>query len=224
MINPAGSLISFTPDGDDPAILAVEQIILSARIDELTRQEFTAELQQKVKEEDGGEAIFETNATNVRFQIFTGCGVQTPRPTIPDDAVLQDIFQRMDKVTLELKGSDSLPADLAVIDAIYKTHLAAYFKYETLRNYVKSDISIIKVEELKLEDYSFLTSTTLTIAAAALPGLSFANALLRKFVIDPTVETPNDAAASSSTVYQTWTAEVEVIAITYGENAAWEGL
>jgi len=221
-INPLGSPITLTLGSDDPILLAMDSLEISRRTDDFTRPEFTAELQQRVKEIDGSEANFDFTAKSTKWQIFTGCGPETARPTVPDDDVLHNIFQRFDIVTLEIKGTDSIAAAVSDAAALNKIHAPLYAKLQALRNYVKSDISIDLLLELQGEDYSFLTSTSLTVYAPAAVE-TFTNCLIKDFKIVPTIQTFDNEEESSSTVFQAWSAVIEAISITDADSTSWSG-
>jgi len=226
MIVPRGSLLSFTSGINPPIIVAVDSVVATPVSRQFIRSEWTNELQRKVKEIDGSSAIFDYTAKNKPFEIFTGCGPETPRPTVPDDVSgnLTHIFQRFDTVHYEIKGIDSLPAQVDSLNSLAKAHQALLSEFEAYLAYVKSDISIVQLNAIKLWTFSYLTSTTLTLSGRSLGAYDpQSNCLITKFSMEPTIEYPANSANTTSVLYKSFTMEVENRVIVPLEQATWGG-
>lgn len=118
---------------------------------------------------DLGVAAVTTNLLGGRrVQIDVGCGTVIPRPLTPNTSDFDNIYKRFE---IKRFNISCLTSSNAAVNAIYTVavdHQKRLAKFQAHQQKVRGNPSIEFLEQAKLQDFAFLTTTGLTISGDAI--------------------------------------------------------
>lgn len=176
------------------------------------RMEFSNKLRQDVVNADGSTPQWQTSITGHRYFRDINCGDPVdPRSELPDDDLLDDIYQRFDIERFDIGGATSNPAAVNALNALFLDHRIRRARFENHIQTASRFVSIDVLDELKLESFSYLTVTNLSMTGPALEGVTKTQLLIRRF--NPDVDFEYDDGSGTSVVYKTFTMLAEKLTI-----------
>lgn len=180
-IKPEQSFIILTLSGVSSTLFC-ESIQYEPYSTPFTRVEFTHQKQDSALESAGVEPQLVTLIYGVRGQITsTGAVPTTARNLLPDDADLNNIYQKRFGIRYTLVGTTTRNADVSLVEPWFQDHLAREMEFEAHQNFAGGNISIQEIEVLKLDNFSYLTSTGLQFSSSSIGIVD--NVLIRDFSI-----------------------------------------
>lgn len=211
-VRPGSTLITFTNSASTSVTLYADEVGLTKTVEPFQRMEFSNQRRREVKNSLGGLPMIVNNIANLPLQISVSCANDSPRPLTPDDANLPNINQQFNIQRYTLRGAPTPVAALAVVQAqavIHRDYLQAFQYHQTS---VGSDISYdYLVNTLAAEDFSYLTTTNVSIAGNALGGTA-TQMLITEFSQDVAYESLD--ATGTPVVVSAWSMTIENRTIT----------
>ena len=167
---PSGTLLTFTDTASTSVSLWATEVSLTKVVEPFQRQEFSNQRRREVKNSLGGLPMIVNNIANLPLQVSISCAGDSPRPLLPDDANLPNINQQFNIQRYTVQLAPTPVANLAVVQAQAVVHLGYLQQFQYHQTSVGSDISYNELLSLANEDFSYLTTTNVSIAGDALGG------------------------------------------------------
>jgi hypothetical protein len=243
MMTPSGQLIALSV-GDTNLTLAVVDIKYHAYTLPFERPEYSTEKQKSAPELDGGIPNFDTTAGGHIFQIFTGCGDETSRPTIPDDVATYDcsasgqagytgntqsginsILQRFDILHFDVEGTDTYESEIDGALVLSQQHAVLRAQFDQQFAALKQYCSINFLSAAQASTFSYITGTGLTMSGRPLASnlaTTFPNCLITSFepVVTKSFKTgPDSDDPPGQAIYRAFKLEIEqrtIVTASYG--------
>jgi hypothetical protein len=225
-IIPEGSPLTITASSPSSitANLAVNAIVRRSITPRFKRSEFSHERLLGAKNVDGSRPSIYYLSGNNPIQFFTNCNEnETERPLTPDDDDLDLIYRRFNTRRYEITGAMSLASEVKKLSDIHQLHSVFLANFEDhLEKAANADISYEKLVEMQGEDFSYLTSTGVTMTGTALATYSGeSNLLLVEFSPSVEQDNPTNTAGTTSEVLEAWTMVLERRVIVAASAATW---
>lgn len=169
-LRPGSAQLTFTSAAGS-SILYVDEVVKSVLVEPFTRVEFSNNKLRSAKNDLGGQAIITTTIANTPVQVNISCTGDSPRPPTPDSfANLNSINQRLNITRFTIRGASCPAAALSplAVQAFGDSKLLLKFQYHQTQ--ANSDISYNNLVTLQAETFSYLTSTTTSLAGNCIGG------------------------------------------------------
>ena len=203
-ISPRESLVTFILSGASSTVYA-DEVQYAFITDPFDRLEFSNDKLRSAKTSTGASPIIVTTFGGLPVQIGVVCTGDSPRPLTPDDANATNIKQRFNVDRFTIQGGISLATELAEIRTIAEDHQKRLAKFNYHISKAGLDISYTALVAMQSENFSYLTSTGLTIVGPAI-GVG-TNMLISSFTTDVAFEVTQPGGGSL--VLQRWSMVVE---------------
>jgi hypothetical protein len=170
-IAPLSTLLVFTNSASSSVNIWANEISRAKIVEPFQRAEFSNQRRREVKNSLGGLPMIVNNIANLPLQLSVSCAGDSPRPLLPDDANLSSINQQFNIQRYTIQGAPTPVANLAVVEAQAIVHAGYLQKFQYHQTSVGSDISFsLLTGSLSSENFSYLTTTGVSIAGDALGG------------------------------------------------------
>lgn len=199
-------LVTLTASSISTTIYA-DDVSYSIETRKFQRKEFSNTFLATLAESDGSEPVTIKNATNKTIQINFSCGNYTPRDYTPDDANLSQILQRMIVKTYSIKGGPTAPSSIDQLFNISLDHEKRYDRFDAYLDALSQKISVGLATSFQNDNFTYLTSTGLTLTGALMDGGSETNCLIRKFSWGQMYEDVKNQTMKC----KDWSATIEII-------------
>jgi hypothetical protein len=203
---PQGRYLIFSI-GASGAVLYCSEINFDTQSTAFTRQERSHARQKDVPENTGTMPTYSQNLEGAPVQFIYGSAV-TARDLTPDDDDLGLIEQKLFFNRYQLTGDQSTSADVGQMYLWAAQHRTLQDRFDAYQKYAGDNVSIQMLNTLSLEDFSYLTTTGLSMTGSTLGAIS--NCLIRSFSANPVRDIQGGPQAKI--LYQ-WTATVDQITI-----------
>jgi hypothetical protein len=161
------------------ATLFCDDISSQYELVDFERKEFSNAFLQNLPNSDGTLPIFQKNIQGKDVQVqFIGCGTNSTRNTLPDDANVAAILQRFTLRTYNIKGADSSPSD---VNAIYNLSRDHKRRADVFKAYLKEfelKLSYQYFIALQTQMFTYLTQSGLSVTGL---DISESNVLIEDF-------------------------------------------
>lgn len=146
------------------------------------RMEYDHNKQKNALEDSGVKPIFQDMLFGVPAQITSSQIPVQARNLQPNDSDLANIYKKLFYTSFSFTGATTLSSDIDHLVSWASAHRVLMDRFNAHLNYAGDDnVSYQELQTLKLEDFSFLTSTGLTVTANSVGTLS--NCFIEKFSI-----------------------------------------
>ena len=189
--------------------LYVSEVTLTEIVEPFTRPEFDNNLLRKAKNALGGEPMITLTIANTPIQIGITCTGDSPRPLTANSlANLNSINQRQNITRYTLRGASCLTSSLAPLLAQSFVDQKLLLKFQFHQTQANSDIDYDDLVSLQSETFSYLSSTSTSIAGNCLGGTA-SSLIVRSYSQD--VSTSVDQADGTQLLMATWSATLDNI-------------
>lgn len=213
MILPRGEILTFTQTSPSSVTANVLVADIKYRNDVVLfeRPEFSNERLRQAKNTDGSVPIIQQLQGGRVYQFMPTCGsANTVRPLGPDDANVDNIFKRFVIKRYELTGLPSSPTEIDKLFAIAKDHRIRLARFEAHQAEARADVSYNFLISLQSDNFTYLTSTSLSMASLALGAANpETHMLITEFSPGVEYSVPNDAGGTSVTLIRNWSCVIE---------------
>lgn len=195
-IRPTGALLTFTYS---PSTIPtyVGEVSREFIVLDFDREEFSNGRLRAAKNALGGTPIIVTNVANVPVQVNISCANDDARPLLPDDANIASIKQRFN---IQRYSIVSVPVPYTYTDQLFtvaQIHRKLLDKFQLyLEESGQMDLSYDYLIGLQAENFSYLTSTSLSMSGDCIGG-TVSNLLITDFKYDAEYVVKNADGTSS---------------------------
>lgn len=205
-VKPTGSLLVFTSASATSTVAIDGEARKQVRLIDFERKEYDKAYRLNLPEEDGHEPILIRNLANGFIQFDFNCGsASSIRDVTPNDDVVDDILKSMTIKTWTIKGGPSSPTEVEELYTVAVDHAKRLRSFDGYQKLFSLKLSSQFVEELKNSNFSYLTSTGLSVSGA----ITESNILIRSFDLGVTHYNPK----TSTIVTKDWSMQFDVITI-----------
>lgn len=183
LLPPNGQITLTQSASSISASLVVDDLSYSFEVFEYERKEYSNDFLMNLPNEDGTAPIFQKNIMNKTVQTqFVGCGTNSARSILPDDANVENILRKFTIKTFSIKGGPSSPSSVNAIDALAKDHVRRYSTFQAYFKKFGLKLSYQYFYSLRNETFTYLTQSGLTLTGfTGGSALNESNVLIRKF-------------------------------------------
>lgn len=182
-LRPGSALLAFTSAAGS-SILYVDEVVKSVLVEPFTRVEFSNDKLRSAKNDLGGQAIITTTIANTPIQVNISCTGDSPRPLTPDSlANLNSINQRLNITRFTVRGASCPAAALSPLQSQSFVDQKLLLKFQYHQTQANSDISYNDLVSLQADTFSYLTSTTTSLAGNCIGGTA-ASLVVRSYSED----------------------------------------
>jgi len=208
-IFPSGSPATFTwSSGASSTSVYLDEVTLAFVVEPFQRMEYSNERRRSVKNSNGGLPKIVTSIANTPLQIDVSCSGDVPRPLGPDSLTnINNINQRFNIQRYSLRGAPSRNSEVIKLYNLAVAHnkLLNNFQHHLYKG-SSADISFTDLDNLTTENFSYLTSTGLSLTSDAIGGTA-THMLISEFTMSVVYEVT--LADSSKLLLQDWSMVVE---------------
>lgn len=145
------------------------------------REEFKHAKERAVPENTGVKPQYVDLIGGVPNQIIYSSIPVTVRNLAPDDVALPEIYQKRFGIRYNLVGTTTKNVDTSLVYTWFQQHLVLEMEFEAHQKFAAGDVSIQEIAALKLDNFSYLTSTGLQFSSSSIGIVD--NVLIRDFSI-----------------------------------------
>lgn len=170
-LRPGAALLTFTNAASASTSLWVNEVVLTKIVEPFQRAEFLNSRTRETKNPSGGLPIIVNTIANLPIQIGVACAGDIPRVLGPEtDSTLNAYSQKFTIQRYTLRGASTPKANLDLVQATAILHESYLQKFAYHLARAGSDISYPDLLTLRTENFSYLTSTGVSISGNCLGG------------------------------------------------------
>lgn len=209
---------AYTPCSISDTIF-VDSINYQFTTESFTRVEYDYDKLRTAPTETGQVPIIVSMLGGIPAQIVVGCGDITPRILSPNSSNVDNIHRRFNIRRYTIRGLTNTESATDNLYTIVNYHKQLLAKFQEHLAKGSLNIAYETLIEMQSEDFSYLTTTDLTVSGPALGDFSpEQNMLITDLVFDITHEIPN--GMGGSTIYRSFSMTLENRTITANSYAS----
>ena len=224
MIKPIGSVLTLVASASSINVdLFVDSVNIGFATEAFQRQEWSNNRRNSAKNTQGATAMIMTAFGNIPVQVSSTCQGGFPVLDLtPDDDNIDRIRQQFNITRFSIQGASSLAVNVDQAQLIANDHKERLARFQKYLGELGMDISVDRIDELRQETFSYLTSTSASLAGNSLITQTnsvgyFNQILIVDFVQD--VEYESKRADGTKQLVKSWSGTFEVRTITVEGNA-----
>lgn len=170
-IKPVGSVITLTASACGISVdLVVDAVTIAFTTENFQRLEYSNQRRNQAKDENtGATGLILSAFGNIPVQVISNCGDGFPvLNLLPDDNNIDNIRKRFNITRITIQGAPSLSANVDAVYPISVAHKKLLNKFNRFFEVLGMDVSIQYLDQAKLETFSYITTTGITISGNSL--------------------------------------------------------
>lgn len=180
-VKPPGSYMTIVDSGSATAYL--EDIQSSFSVEEFSRMENSNKVHMTAPTLTGAEPQFTRNIANEPIQLLYGCSSDVPRSSAPDDANVDAIKRRFEKVVFNVTSAVGPAAVVDQIQVWAAEHSRRLSKFRLHIEKAQMGLSVTELEAMRLEDFDYLLVTGTDVYSNTLISTDFTTGWVEDILI-----------------------------------------
>lgn len=219
MIKPIGSILTLVASASSINVdLVVDSVAIGFATEAFQRMEFSNSRRNSAKNTAGATAMIMSAFGNIPVQVSSTCQGGFPVLDLaPDDDNIDDIRKQFNITRFSVQGAPSLSANIDQVQLIANDHKQRLARFQKYLGEVGMDISVTEIDLLRLETFSYLTSTSASVAGNSLiTSTNSAGYFNQILIIDfnQDVEYESKKADGTKQLVKSWSSVIEIRTIT----------
>lgn len=183
-ILPQGAKLTFLQTASSiNSIVIVDDVSYSFDNLQFERKEYSNDYLMNLPNSDGTYPIFQKSILGKAIQTeFVGCGENSTRNILPDDANVDNILRKFTIKKYTIKGGPSNPSAVDALDALAKDHMRRYTVFEGFFKLFGLKLSYQYIYNLRNETFNYITQSGLSMSAfSGSSVINETNCLIKSF-------------------------------------------